>query len=210
MPSSKSLSASGEFSFRQELMRKATHMGALLIPGGYYILRLDKTEVLMIMVPITVLMILIDVSRLRQWLFWRAFAGKIISPLIRHHEMSGDFTGATYILLSVCLTVALYDKPIAIAALAFVIVGDSLAAIIGRRIGRHKFGNKSIEGSLGCLVGTAIVAVLMPDLPLIVGLFGAVMATIVEALPLGTDDNITVPILSGLLMTLFNKLLLIL
>jgi dolichol kinase len=200
--------ASGEISFRHELMRKATHMGALVIPVGYYILRLDKTEMLMIMVPITVLMILIDVSRLRQWLFWRAFAGKIISPIIRHHEMSGDFTGATYILLSVCLTVALYDKPIAMAALAFVIVGDSLAAVVGRRIGRHKLANKSIEGSLGCLAGTAVVAVLVPDLPLMAGLFGAVTATTVEALPWHIDDNITVPILSGLLMTLFSEVLL--
>ncbi|MFQ6008182.1 MAG: diacylglycerol/polyprenol kinase family protein [Candidatus Zixiibacteriota bacterium] len=183
-------------------------MGALVIPGGYYLLRLDKTDVLIIMIPITILMILIDVSRLRQWIFWREFAGKIISPVIRHHEMSGDFTGATYILLSVCLTVALYDKPTAIAALTFVIVGDSLAAVIGRSLGRHKFGNKTVEGSLGCLVGTAIVAVLVPGLALVVGLFGAVTATIVEALPWQIDDNITVPILSGLSMTLFSKVLL--
>lgn len=182
-------------------------MGALVIPGGYYFLHLDKPEMLAIMVPVTILMILIDIARLRQWLFWRAFARRIISPVIRHHEMAGDFTGATYILLSVCLTVALYDKPIAIAALAFVVVGDSFAAIIGRRFGRHKFGNKSVEGSLGCLSSTAIVAVFAPDLPLQIGLFGAVVATVVEALPLSIDDNVTVPILAGLSMTLLGKTL---
>ncbi len=121
--------------------------------------------------------------------------------------MAGDFTGATYILLSVCLTVALYDKPIAIAAIAFIIVGDTLAALIGRRFGRHRFGNKSVEGSLACLAGTVIVAVIVPDLPIGIRLFGAVVATIVEALPLNIDDNITVPILSGLSMTLLDKTL---
>lgn len=199
--------ASGQITFVQELMRKGTHMGALVIPGGYYFLHLDRPQMLSIMVPVTVAMILIDIARLRQWLFWKAFAQRILSPVIRQHEMAGDFTGATYILLSVCLTVALYDKPIAIAAIAFIIVGDTLAALVGRRFGRHKFGNKSVEGSLACLIGTVIVAVLMPDLPMGIRLLGAVVATIVEALPLGIDDNITVPILSGLSMTLLNKTL---
>ena len=188
-------------------MRKGTHVGALVIPGGYYFLHLDRQEMLSIMVPVTVAMILIDIARLRQWLFWKAFARRILSPVIRQHEKAGDFTGATYILLSVCLTVALYDKPIAIAAMAFIIVGDTLAALVGRRFGRHKFGNKSIEGSLACLAGTVIVAVLIPDLPMGIRLLGAVVATIVEALPLGIDDNITVPILSGLSMTLLDKTL---
>ena len=188
-------------------MRKGTHMGALVIPGGYYFLHLDRPQMLSIMVPVTVAMILIDIARLRQWLFWKAFARRILSPVIRRHEMAGDFTGATYILLSVCLTVALYDKPIAIAAMAFIIVGDTLAALVGRRFGRHRFGNKSVEGSLACLAGTVIVAVLMPDLPMGIRLLGAVVATIVEALPLGIDDNITVPILSGLSMTLLDKTL---
>ncbi len=199
--------ASDQITFVQELMRKGTHVGALVIPGGYYFLHLDRQEMLSIMVPVTVAMILIDIARLRQWLFWKAFARRILSPVIRQHEKAGDFTGATYILLSVCLTVALYDKPIAIAAMAFIIVGDTLAALVGRRFGRHKFGNKSIEGSLACLAGTVIVAVLIPDLPMGIRLLGAVVATIVEALPLGIDDNITVPILSGLSMTLLDKTL---
>jgi len=201
--------ASDEITFTREMMRKGTHMGALVIPGGYYFLHLDKAEMLAIMIPVTLLMILIDIARLRQWLFWRSFAKRIISPIIRPHEFAGDFTGATYILLSVCLTVALYRKPIAIAAMGFVIVGDSLAAIIGRRFGRHKLGKKSLEGSLGCLLGAAIVTVFAPDLRLGIGLLGAVVATIVEALPFGIDDNITVPILAGLSMTLLSKVIVI-
>jgi dolichol kinase len=203
----KKSTASGQITFVQELMRKGTHMGALVIPGGYYFLHLDRQEMLSIMIPVTVAMILIDIARLRQWLFWKAFARRILSPVIRQHEMAGDFTGATYILLSVCLTVALYNKPIAIAAMEFIIVGDTLAALVGRRFGRHRFGNKSVEGSLACLAGTVIVAVLVPDLPMGIRFLGAVVATIVEALPLSIDDNITVPILSGLSMTILDKTL---
>ena len=201
-----------QISFKSELARKATHMTALSIPGGYYLLSLDKAAMLYIMVPITLLMILIDVSRLRDWLFWRGFARKIIQPIIREHEIAGDFTGATYILLSVCLTVALYSKPVAIAALAFIIVGDTFAALIGRKFGRHRFRNKSVEGSLGCLLGTVLVALvasdlhLSPTLDLHTALFGAVVATLVEALSFEIDDNVSVPILSGLAMSLFSKI----
>ncbi|MEW5994563.1 MAG: hypothetical protein AB1744_09220 [Candidatus Zixiibacteriota bacterium] len=198
--------AAEQISFSRELLRKATHLGALIIPGGYYLLSLERADMLAIMVPVTVGMILIDVARLRQWWFWRRLARPVIRPLIRQHEAAGDFTGASYILLSVCLTVALFVKPIAIAALCFIIVGDVFAAIIGRSVGRHRFGRKTVEGSLGCLAGTLLVALFIPELPWTIKLSGAVIATVVEALPLGVDDNVSVPILAGLGMTLLEKI----
>lgn len=194
-----------QISFGGELARKATHMFALVIPGGYYFLGLDKFEMLYIMVPVTLATIAIDISRLREWRFWKHYMVKYFGRMVRHHEEQGDFTGATYILLSVCFTVALYSKPIAIAALSFIIVGDTFAALIGRKFGKHKFRNKSFEGSFGCLIGTVIVALVVPDLVLPVALTGAVVATLAEALSFGIDDNVSVPIVSGLVMTLVHR-----
>ena len=162
---------------------------------------------LAIMIPVTILMIIIDMSRLRNWRFWQNFAGKITSKMIRAHEHAGDFTGATYILLAVCLTVALFSKPIAVTSMVFIVVGDTLAALIGRRFGRHRFGGKSLEGSGACLLGTVAVAFVAPELSVPVGIIGAIVATVVEALPLGIDDNITVPLISGLTMTLIQTVI---
>jgi dolichol kinase len=200
-------SQGNQISFAQELARKATHMGALGVPCGYYLLELQRLQMLCILIPVTLAMILIDVARLRDWNLWRSFASRIIGRIIRAHELAGDFTGATYILLSFCLTIGFFDKPLAIAALAFTIVGDTFAAIVGRKFGRHRFRNKSVEGSLGCLVGTVIVALLVPDLALIIGLAGAVVATVVEAVSFRIDDNISVPLVSGLAMTLLTRIL---
>ncbi|MEA2030603.1 MAG: SEC59/DGK1/VTE5 family protein [candidate division Zixibacteria bacterium] len=199
---------SSQISFGQELLRKATHLGALVIPCGYFLLQLSRIQMLAIMVPVTILMIIIDISRLRNWRFWKNFAGKITYGMVRAHESAGDFTGATYILLAVCIAVALFSKPIAIAALFLIIVGDTLAALVGRRFGRHKFRGKSLEGSGACLLGTVAVIFVVPELAVPIGLVGAVVATVVEALPLGIDDNITVPLLSGLAMTIGERLLL--
>ncbi|UCE25857.1 MAG: phosphatidate cytidylyltransferase [Candidatus Zixiibacteriota bacterium] len=197
-----------QISFLHEIFRKATHTCALVIPGGYYFLRLSRGEMLAIMIPITIAMILIDVSRLRQWRFWTSFARKIGGAIIRQHEIEGDFTGASYILISVCLTVALFEKPIAIAALVFIIVGDTLAALVGRPYGRHRFfRGKSVEGSLACLAGTFLVSMILPGISLWVGAVGAVIATVVEAFSFNVDDNISVPLLSGLSMTLTDRVI---
>lgn len=198
-----------QITFGQELWRKGTHMFALVIPGGYYFLQLDKVGMLTFMVPITLAFILGDISRLRGWAIWRNGLEAVFGGMIRPHEKNGDFSGAAYILTTVCITVALFDKPIAIAAIAFIIVGDTLAALIGRKFGRHRFfGGKSLEGSTACLVGTLIVAAIIPGLDRPVAVIGAVVAAVVEALPFGIDDNVTVPILSGLAMTLAGRILL--
>lgn len=206
MPASAS-DSSVQIPFLQEFWRKTTHMIALVIPGGYVLLGLNADEMLAVMVPIAALMIAVDIARLRRWRFWTGFWEQVFGRMIRPHEKRGDFTGATYILATVCVAVALFDKPIAVAALSFIIVGDTFAALVGRRWGRHRIGAKSVEGSLACLVSTLVVAVLVPNLAWPVGLIGAVCATVVEALPLGIDDNVSVPLLSGLAMTLSLNIL---
>ncbi|MBD3258957.1 hypothetical protein GF377_11025 [candidate division GN15 bacterium] len=188
----------------QELARKATHMGALVIPTAYAVLGLSKLEMLLIMVPITVIVISGDIARIRQTQVWFRFIRPVLGRMVRSHE-SADFIGGTYILLSVCCCVALYDKWVAIAALSFIIVGDTFAAIIGRTLGRIRFGRKTVEGSIGCLIGTVAVALAVHAIPLWIGLTGAVVATIVEAISIDIDDNLSVPIVSGLVMTLLLK-----
>jgi dolichol kinase len=127
--------------------------------------------------------------------------------MIRSHEAAGKLTGASFILMSVCLSVLLFPKPIAVCALSFIIVGDTFAAIIGRPWGKHRFGDKSIEGSLGCFAGALLVACFAPGIPLAIGIPGAVVATLVEAAPIKLDDNITVPLASGLVMLLLHNVL---
>lgn len=199
-------SASEQISFRQELWRKATHTGALIIPVGYSFFSFDKVTMLAIMTPFAVAMTIIDLARLRQMSLWNRWARPLIGKLLRNHEVAGDFSGATYILWSVVATVALYRRDVAVAALAFIVVGDTLAALIGRKFGRHKFGRKSLEGSLACLAGTVLVAFVAPGLALPTALCGAVVATVAEAFSGPIDDNVSVPLLTGLAMHFFEKI----
>jgi dolichol kinase len=192
-----------QITFKGELLRKLTHIFALVIPGGYYIFGLTRAEALTIMIPISLAMVFIDIGRLKNWRLWYYLRG-LLSPIIREHEMKGDFTGASYILVTSCFVIALFAKPEAIAALTFIMTGDPAAAIIGRKYGRHRFKTKSVEGSLAFLAAAMIIAFIVPDLPLMIGLIGALTATVTEAVSFHVDDNTSVPLISGLVMQLVH------
>jgi glycerol-3-phosphate acyltransferase PlsY len=116
-------------------------------------------------------------------------------------------TGTTCLLISSLAVFFLFDKYVAITSLLFVSIGDLMATVIGEEWGRQVlFNKKTLEGSLGCLVLCLLIGMLMsrvsPTMALPVAVAGAVSATIVELLPIPIDDNLTVPLISGGIMTL--------
>jgi dolichol kinase len=189
--------------YKGELLRKLTHIFALVIPCGYYFLRLEKGEALAIMIPISAAMVIIDIGRLRGWTIWNWVAW-FIAPMIRDHEKKGDFSGASYILVTSCFAIGLFSMPVAVASLAFIMAGDPASAIIGRRFGRHKYGRRSYEGSAAFLAASLIVAIVTPQLPWSITFIGAVVATVTEGLSSHIDDNASVPLVSGLIMQLLT------
>ncbi len=207
--SSFSQDESQQISFSAEILRKGTHMGALAIPVLYlWALDSNKSLALAILIPIALFMTLIDVSRLRNWPLWKFFR-PFGGSMVRKHEEAGDFTGAFYILWMFCLVIAMFDPVVASISASFIIVGDTLAALIGRIFGKRKFRGKSLEGSLACLFGTLAVAYLgyvLFEIPLAVTVLGAFVATVVEAIPDFVDDNLSVPLVSATVMTLALKL----
>lgn len=187
-----------EITLAAEFVRKGIHLFALVIPIGYALVTF-QTAIFWVTLG-AVIAILIDISRFRQWKIWK-YLSFILTPIIRDHEVKGGFTGASYILTTSALCIIFFPKSIAIAALIFIIIGDTAAALVGRRFGKHKlYQKKTIEGSLACLFSLAAVSFLIPGLPTVVGLVGALTATLAEAFCGKLDDNLFVPISSGLVM----------
>jgi dolichol kinase len=192
------MSTDAQISFSAELVRKGIHLFALIIPVGYYLVSFPTA--IFWVATAAVVSILIDIARFRRWALW-SWVAAILTPIIRQHEVSGGFTGASYILTTSTITIMLFPKTIAIAALVFIIVGDAAAALIGRRYGRLRYmGGKSLEGSTACLISSFLASLLVPGLPVMAGLIGALTATVVEACSGSLDDNLTVPLAAGLAM----------
>jgi len=196
------MDSEANISYDKEGWRKATHLFALIMPVGYFVL--GKTIALSILIPVTFLIILFDTARLRGWKLW-SWVGWIWGPLIRPHE-ARKYTGASWIMVATVATILLFSKPVAVCALAFIIIGDSAGALIGRRWGRHRFHNrKSIEGSSAFFLSCFIPVALVPGVPLWIGAVGAAVGTVTEAYSDKVDDNLSVPLVSGLIMHLLIK-----
>jgi dolichol kinase len=102
-------------------------------------------------------------------------------------------------------------------------VGDPAGSVAGILFGRHKLsklvgrraGNKTVEGALGCWLASFAASILAVQVerrcydPLVLGAgvsrvflaaVAGVGATIGEAVDLGCDDNLTLPLVSALLL----------
>lgn len=202
-----------EISFYNEFKRKAIHLFALSIPIGYYLL--PKTPSLLILAPFVLGSILMDIIRLRK-LPLHGILNRLLGAVLREHE-SRDFSGSSYILSASFLTILLFEKSVAVAAICFIILGDIAAAMIGRKYGKTRLrwtwlkenanrnSQKTWEGSLSCFVACLVVAVTVPSFPLWIGVVGALVATVVEGASLPIDDNFSVPLVSGLVMHLLLR-----
>jgi len=188
-----------EISIDNELKRKGIHLCALVIPLSYYFF-LPKSLALLIFTPAALISIFIDLLRhkntfLSKWINW------VLGPILREHE-SWDFTGSSYILSAFVLSVLFFNKKIAVAVICFAILGDMAAALVGRIFGKVKIVNssKTLEGSLAFFTSCLLIVIVIPSFPIWIGLVGALIATIVEALSIPVNDNFSVPLLSGLVM----------
>jgi dolichol kinase len=193
---------------QREIRRKSFHLLAGLgIPVIYYVFMLLGQQVLAkwILLAATVSILVIDLIRLKH-MFARIIFLDIFGPLLRKHEISA-LTGATYLMISSLVCFYMFRDSVALLAISYLVIGDSLAAIVGRSIGRPIIFGKSLEGSvaglLGCLViGSAIMLLPGTSLGWAELSLGAVVAMAVELLPIPLDDNIRIPLASGAIMHL--------
>ena len=168
---------------------------ALFIPGNILIIAIGILTSILIGWEIT----RFSFPGVNYWMM--SHLGLILKPQERFRPI-----GTTYLLLSSLVVFCLFENYIAITSLLFLSVGDFMAAVIGNKLGRHRIHDKSLEGSLACLISCLLTAIIMSAattevLPL-AAVIGAVSATITEFLPIPIDDNLTIPLVSAGLMTM--------
>ena len=187
---------------KSEYLRKVIHLYNLIIPISYYYLFPEKWEFLTIIIYATLFIILIDIAR-NFIPFIQSIFSILFNDMLREHELKGKLTGATWVMIGSCITIALFPKAVAILALIFMSIGDTVAGLVGKKFGKHKIGLKSWEGFISGLVFCLVIAVLYNHLPTHVSIIGALSAMIFETLPIPLDDNFKIPIGSGGIMMMF-------
>ncbi|MEI7961190.1 MAG: phosphatidate cytidylyltransferase [archaeon] len=124
------------------------------------------------------------------------FIGKIVEKVERENEKNFPGKAAVYFFASAIILLGIFpnEPTLVLACLSVQIFADASAAIIGMTFGKHKlYKKKTWEGSTACLIVATICLAFFYPLP--TAIIGAIVATLVEVLPL--DDNLWVPIITA-------------
>jgi len=182
---------------RHEAPRKAIHLAMIVIPLG--ILHLPLTVSRRVLMGAALVLLIADLAKIHQPRV-RTYFLTFVGHLIRRHEREG-ITGSTYMVVSALLCTYLYQPETAAAAMVYLIVGDTLAAMVGKAWGRTPLFGKTLEGSLaGLTTSFAAAWLLVPGISPWHLLAGAAAASIVEVAPIPVDDNFRIPLLAGLVL----------
>lgn len=122
--------------------------------------------------------------------------------LLRGQEVS-RLTGVTYIMVATLICFLSFRSEIAVIAMVFLAVGDPLSGVVGPW-GRLWIRGRTLEGHLAFLIpslaaGWALSYYLFGISP-IIPIVGAIVATVIHALNLPVNDNLTIPVGAGLAM----------
>jgi len=184
---------------RSALIREAIHISGVFVPFVCRYL-LDRYLVSSLILIVTLLYIASELVRLRgtnvpvlSTLTWRA----AIKP-----ELYEFVTAPIIYAIAIMISLILFPTPINYASIAILALGDGFATLFGKKFGRTTFPfnkGKQVEGSIfGFLFAfMGALAFVNPTQALIASAVGM----LVESLPTPVSDNLTVPIVSGLVLT---------
>lgn len=138
---------------------------------------------------------------------------KMMGPLMRRSEKEG-VSGLPFYALGVSLSLFFFSRDIAIVSSMFLVFSDPLSSFFGVLYGKDKImPNKSLQGAVAgfftCYLITLFYAMNTTTLGTHLLVFSIVAGVIGAASELvsafNIDDNLTIPVLSGLGMTLLNN-----
>jgi dolichol kinase len=186
---------------KSSLRRRLFHVSASLsiVMALWF---LPEMPLLLSLGSVTFLFLLFELTRLRVSGINRWFISHFGS-MLREEEKS-SFTTSNYVLLAALLSYIVFGRDIAVLAVSFLAIGDVAAAIVGQHMGRTRLFGKGLEGDLACFFSCLAIGFVLYYAGLHVGsrtvILGAVGATIGQAIQMPVDDNLTLPLLAGVLM----------
>ena len=191
--------------YAQEVKRKLVHLSSLWMAAA--LLVLPRLFCVILFGTMTVLTVLLEYAHYRRvpvlWQCYDFFFGRMLRD---YGDDKFHLSGGAPVLAAACVSALCFASPYSALAMATMLLGDTAAALIGRRFGKHRFANgKSWEGLLAFLaVGFLVVlggwaAYRYPYPVLAGGMAGVAAAALFELFnrELKLDDNFTIPLAVG-------------
>jgi len=184
---------------KRELIRETIHMSGFLVPIVSAHLTLSHTLITFLIFVATLVYVMSELARIHGFnipitstVTWNA----AIMPEVYEFVTSPVFFG-----VGIMLALLVFPASISNAAIAIFTLGDSLATLLGRKFGKHVFPynkGKKVEGTLFGFLFACIGSSLFVNPSK--ALAGAAAGMLMETLPTPLNDNVTIPLISGMTM----------
>jgi len=186
---------------RSETIRETIHIGGILVPiFCMYLLDYHIAAILVLL--FTLFYIASEIARLEGINF--PVLPAITRRAARKQELHGFALDPVSFALSIFLSLILFTVPINYASIAILTLGDSAAIISGKKFGKIVFPfnkGKRVEGTVFGFFFAFVGALIFINDP-VKALIGAAVGMLAECIPLPVSDNLTMPLASGLAMTI--------
>jgi len=135
--------------------------------------------------------------------------GKLIEGAERERDQEFPGRGALRFLTGALITLLVFRAYPEIVSSGIIVLslGDSASTLGGVMLGRHKLPynpGKTVEGSLLGFISAFIGLLLLTHLSIAMAAGSSLAGLLVESLPLGVDDNLTIPLSAGLVIWLWS------
>ncbi|MBP8658135.1 MAG: glycerol-3-phosphate acyltransferase [Fervidobacterium sp.] len=144
----------------------------------------------------------------RYWKGLNDVLRKAFRPVGKSEE-AFKVSGTSYFLMG-CAVAGLFPVPYSLIAILMLTLGDSWAAMVGKRWGKHMWlSGKSLEGSIACLFiclasGAVYMNLISMQISYTALVIGALAATLVEGFGNWLNDNLTMAPTSAFFMWLIS------
>ncbi|PIK13814.1 hypothetical protein [Halobacteriovorax sp. JY17] len=193
------------------LTRKLWHMGTGLVGlsvHNQFGLATSQTGMFLLILGIAAL--LVEFVRLN-FSSVNTIVLKFMKPFMRESERN-SLSGFPFYALGAAISLLLFEEKVAILSILFLIFADPISSFVGILYGKDKIiSNKSVQG---CVAGFLVCYILTfgygsyfykPGVDLLVfSILAGAIGALSELCSVLFDDNLTIPVLSGLGLTIVN------
>lgn len=208
------MTASTAFAGRSDLhlMRKLWHMAT----GGaglwaFYAFEMETRTWAFITLGVCITGLMVDLIRFRSAAFNALFI-RVVGVFMRESEKN-SFSGLPFYALGVSLALFLFPKHMALMSIFFLVISDPISSIVGVLYGKDKIlPNKSLQGSLAGAMTCFFIALFysLNFLPfslslLVFCVIAGIVGAVSELFSVIVDDNLAIPLISGIGLLALNS-----
>jgi HAD superfamily phosphoserine phosphatase-like hydrolase len=186
---------------KRDFVRETIHISGFFVAVVSMLLGLNSFFVAFLIFIVTAFYVISELARMF------GLNIPVTATITWHAALSSEIyefvTAPIFFALGIMLALIAFPTPVSYGAIAIFTIGDSFATLFGKKFGKHVYPynrGKKVEGTLLGLLMAWLGAWLFIVNPF-KAFAGAAVGMFVETLPTPVNDNLTIPLFSGL--TLF-------